>query len=135
MLLLEKHLRSDKVNSFIIKQKLPSLNDTLRYNRSNKYLGAQFKKEIEEAIGWAIRQALTSGTLHKTTRPVVINILWHEKSKRRDVDNIQSSQKFILDALVKKGVLVDDNRNYVKQIHHQIIDDKRDFVEVELMEV
>jgi Holliday junction resolvase RusA-like endonuclease len=123
------------INTLVIKQKLPSLNDTLRYNRTNKYLGAQFKKEIEEAIGWAIRQALTSKKLHKVTQPVIINIKWHEKSKRRDVDNIQSSQKFILDALVKKGVLIDDNRNYVKQIHHEVIDDVRDYVEVELMEV
>ncbi len=98
-------------------------------------MGAKFKNEIEERIGWDIRQALASKTLHKVKDPVVIKIYWHEKTKRRDVDNIQSSQKFILDALVSKGVLVDDSRQYVKQIYHEIIDDKTDYVEVELIEV
>lgn len=98
-------------------------------------MGAQFKREIEEVIGWSIRQALASKTLHKVKTPVIIKINWHEKTKRRDVDNIQSSQKFILDALVSKGVLVDDSRKYVKQIWHEIIDDVKDYVEVELIEV
>ena len=123
------------MNSFIIKQKLPSLNDTLRYNRTNAYVGARFKHDIEENIGWSIRQALTSRTLHRVERPVIVKIRWHEKTQRRDVDNIQSSQKFILDALVNRGVLIDDSRKYVKQIHHEIIDDVTDYVEVELIEV
>ncbi len=98
-------------------------------------MGARFKKDIEERIGWDIRQALASKTLHKVKDPVVIKIRWHEKTKRRDVDNIQSSQKFILDALVNKGVLIDDSRKYVTQIHHEIVDDVTDYVEVELIEV
>lgn len=98
-------------------------------------MGAQFKRDIEEVIGWSIRKALTSKTLHKVKTPVIIKIRWHEKTKRRDVDNIQSSQKFILDALVSKGVLVDDSRAYVKQIQHEIIDDVKDYVEVELIDI
>ena len=123
------------MNTFKIKQKLPSLNDTLRYNRSNAYLGARFKKEVEEVIGWSIRQALASKTLHRVETPVIVKIYWHEKTQRRDVDNIQSSQKFILDALVNMGVLVDDSRKYVKQIQHEIIDDTKNYVIVELVEI
>lgn len=123
------------MNIFKINQKLPSLNDTMRYNRANAYMGARFKKEVEEVIGWSIRRALASKTLHRVETPVIIKIYWHEKTQRRDVDNIQSSQKFILDALVNKGVLVDDNRKFVKQIHHEIIDDTNNYVEVELIDV
>lgn len=114
---------------------MPSLNDTLRYNRTNAYKGARFKKEVEEVIGWSIRNALTSKNLQRVTTPVIIKMHWHEKTKRRDVDNIQSAQKFILDALVNHGILLDDSRKYVKQIYHEIIDDKTDYVEVELIEV
>ena len=123
------------INTFTIKQKLPSLNDTLRYNRTNAYMGAKFKKEVEEAIGWSIRNALTSKTLHRVDVPVIVKIYWHEKTQRRDVDNIQSSVKFILDALVNRGVLIDDSRKYVKQIHHEIIDDTSNYVVVELIEI
>ena len=57
-----------------------------------------------------------------------------EKTKRRDVDNIQSAQKFILDALQHFSIIKNDSRKYVKQIHHTVIDDERDFVIVRFEE-
>ena len=123
------------MNSFIINQKLPSLNEYVAACRSNAYMGAKFKKEVEEVIAWSIRSALTNKTLHKTTNPVIIKFEWHEKTKRRDADNIASAKKFILDALVNKGVLVDDSRKYVKGFNDIIIDDTKDYVKVELIEV
>lgn len=116
---------------FIIKEKLPSLNETISVNRANRYAGAKLKKDIETSIGWAIKAA----ALKPITNPCVINIEWHEATKRRDVDNIQSSQKFILDAMVKCGILKNDSRRYVKQIYHNIIDDNENFVVVKIKEV
>lgn len=123
------------MNSFIIKQKLPSLNEWWHALGSNKFVGYKFKKEIEEVIGWSIKQALTSKTLYKPAGAVVINFEWHERTKKRDADNIASAKKFILDALVKQGILVDDSRKYVKGFYDKIIDDTSDYVVVELMEV
>ena len=123
------------MNGFTINQKLPSLNEVISVNRSNRFMGAKFNKDIEEKIGWCIRNALASSCLHQPDKPVMIRFTWKEANKRRDCDNIQSSQKFILDALVKNGVLVDDNRKYVKQTYHQIVDSKEFGVEVELIEV
>lgn len=123
------------INAFTINYKLPSLNEVIAKNRSNKYLGAKFKKEVEEVIGWSIKQALASNTLHKVDKPVIVKFTWAEKTKRRDADNIASAKKFILDALVKTGVLVDDSRKYVKGFYDVIIDDKKDYVVVELIEV
>lgn len=60
---------------------------------------------------------------------------WHEKTKKRDADNIAFAKKFILDALVKMRVLEDDSRKYVKGFYDVIVDDKEDFVMVELLEV
>lgn len=118
------------MNKFIINRQLPSLNDVISKNRANRYLGAKFKAEIEEAIGWDIKQALTKGELKPVTTPCEIHINWHEKAKRRDVDNIQSSQKFILDALVKNGVLPNDNRRWVRQVHHTVNEAEKDYVEI-----
>lgn len=122
------------ISAFTIRRKLPSLNEVIDKNRANRYYGAQYKADIEEAIGWDIKQALTAGTLTPTDQPCEIYIEFHEATKRRDVDNIQSSQKFILDAMVKNGVLKNDSRRYVKQVHHRIIDDSSDFVVVEIKE-
>ena len=114
---------------------MPSLNDYIEACRSNAQKGGKFKKEVEEVIGWFIKQALTSKSLHKPSGAVMVRFEWHEKTKRRDYDNIASAKKFILDALVKCGVLVDDSRKYVKGGYDVIIEDKEDFVIVELIEI
>ena len=115
---------------FKIEQRLPSLNEVIEANRTNRYAGAKMKREIEGIIAVYINIARHVGTIKPVKTPVVIDIEWHEKTKRRDVDNIQSSQKFILDALQKQGILVNDNRHYVKQVFHKIVDDTEDYVEV-----
>lgn len=111
---------------FMIKLKLPSLNELINVTRTNKYQAAAFKKDIEEAIGWSIKQAQTKG-LQKVTEPCDILIDFFESTKRRDVDNIQSSTKYILDAMQKCGVLPNDNRKWVRQIYHRIIEAEQDY--------
>ncbi len=98
-------------------------------------MGANFKKDIETVIGWAIKQALVMRTLKPVKKPCVIEIDWHEATKKRDADNVQSSQKFVLDAMVQNGILQNDSRRYVKQIYHQIIDDSVDYVVVRIREI
>ena len=117
---------------FIIREKLPSLNDVINKNRANKYLGAKFKAEIEQTISQYILEAKIKRVLKPIDEPVVLYINWHEKTKRRDADNIQSSQKFILDALQKCGIIPNDSRKYVKQVYHKIIDATKDYVTVEI---
>lgn len=56
--------------------------------------------------------------------PVTVNILWVEKDKRRDVDNIQFGAKFILDSLVNLNILPDDSRQFVCGINNTVITDK-----------
>ena len=122
-------------NTFIIEERLPSLNETIDKNRTNRYAGAKFKKSIEDMIGWSIKEALLKKTLTPVIKPCVIEIDWHEATKRRDADNIQSSLKFILDAMVKNNILQNDSRRYVRQIYHNIIDDEIDYVVVRIKEI
>lgn len=120
---------------FDIDKQLPSLNQYTSANRANKYAGAKFKKEQEEYIASCINKALASGELQCFDEPVHIFIDWYEKDKRRDCDNIQSSQKFILDALQQQGIIPNDNRKYVKQVHHRVLDGgKITFVRVSIAE-
>lgn len=113
---------------FVIEQKMPTLNEYTLACRGNKYSGAKFKKDIENVIGWSIVKA----RLPKVDKSVTIHFEWHEKTKRRDADNIASAKKFILDALVKQGVLIDDSRRYVTGFTDTIVDDTRDFVVVSI---
>lgn len=121
---------------FVINEKLPSLNEVINKNRTNKYAAAKQKKDIEETISLYILKALSSGALKPMSEtPCELYITWTESTRRRDVDNIQSSQKFILDALQKSGVIMRDSRRYVTQIHHYIRDGTRNSVKVELKPV
>lgn len=121
-------------NYFIIDAQLPSLNQYANACRSHAQEGGKYKKGYEELILWAILQAKQNGTLTKVKEyPVQIKITWHEKDKRRDVDNIKSAAKFILDAMTKSGLIKDDGRRFVSQIYDQIVDDKKTFVVVEIL--
>ena len=123
------------MNFLIIDAKLPTLNEYTVACRSHWSRGAEFKKSVESLIGWSIKKSKINGDLQAVEKPVEVFIEWHEATKKRDVDNIQSAQKFILDALQHFKIIKNDSRKYIKQIHHKVVDDKKDFVIVELREV
>ena len=115
---------------FTIEQRLPSLNELINADRINKYAGSKLKRETEELIGQYINVARYRGYIKPVDYPVILDIKWHERTKKRDCDNIHSGVKYILDAMQKTGIIKNDSRRYVKQIFHTVIDDERDYVEV-----
>ena len=92
---------------FVIDMKLPSLNDYIRACRSNKYLAAKYKRDVEADIGVFLTR------MPKWSKPIKIHFHWIEGNARRDLDNICFAKKFILDAMQKFGKLENDNRKYV----------------------
>lgn len=118
--------------SFTIPYRLPSLNDVIADNRANRYMGAKLKKDTENGIIYIIKAQRVKAP---EKYPVTVDIEWHEENRKRDADNIQSSQKFILDAMVKAGVLQNDSRKYVSQVRHNIVDDSESKVIVKITEV
>ena len=112
--------------------KLPSLNEVNRANRTHWSKGNAMKTEIEDMIGWAI----TNARLKPVRKyPCKISVVYYEPNKRRDIDNVYSSNKFILDALQRQSILKNDNPNCVSQIVNTVIYGKVDhYVEVEIEE-
>lgn len=92
---------------FTVPTKLPSLNDYIRANRTNVYKAAEMKRNIEYCI------KAYAHDLPEIRKPVKLHFHWREQNKRRDLDNIASAKKFILDALVSLGVLENDSQKYV----------------------
>lgn len=117
---------------FIIDKRLMGLNEYTKYNRTNKYVGAEVKKREQQYIIWCIKTQL--GNL-KIKKPVIGHFIWVEENKRRDLDNICFAKKFILDALVQSGVLKDDNRRIVTNFTDGFEYAKKSRVIVELEEV
>lgn len=122
-------------NKFIIPHRLPSLNDYINACRSNRYSGAELKLETDVAVCLAIKNAVRTGTLRPPKPPVRLAFTWHESTKRRDADNVASAKKYILDAMQATSIIPNDSRKYVVGFSDEIVDDTRDYVEVEIFEV
>ena len=91
-----------------IQMKLPSLNDYISAERTNRYMGANMKRNTQDGIAWFIAK------LPRFENPVTIHFHWIEKTSKRDLDNVAFAKKFILDALVENGKLIDDSQKYVR---------------------
>lgn len=118
---------------FKIHGRLPGYNQVISKTRASRYEGARQKQDAESQIGWAIRRAMKEGHLEKVRVPVKIRFTWHESTSRRDLDNIFSGKKFILDALQNMRVLDGDGQKYVKGLSDEFVLDKvEEFIMVEL---
>lgn len=119
------------MSTLIISGDLPSLNEYTKANRSKygEVLGARVKREAEKLIRLHIQaQGLTD--IHYV-HPVRIDFRWYMENARKDPDNVCFAKKFILDALVRAGVLENDNYRHVKGFTDNFFIDK-DFPRIEI---
>lgn len=94
-----------------IPDRLDGLNDYISAERTNRHKGAKMKRDNEIIVAVAIRQCMRGVQIEK---PVFMEYVWYEPNKRRDLDNISSfGRKVIQDSLVSAGVLKDDGWKYV----------------------
>ena len=69
----------------IVKGKLNNMNDYIRALNTNRYKGADMKKDNESRVMQAIYEQF--GRL-RITRKVRMHYRWYEPDKRRDLDNV-----------------------------------------------
>ena len=112
-----------------IPMKLPSLNEYVNVCRTNKFKAGKYKADIERVIGFYLMK------MPDWSNPIKIHFHWVEGNKRRDLDNICFAKKFILDAMVKKGKLTDDNRRCVTGFTDEFSYGKETKVILEIEEV
>lgn len=114
----------------------PSLNDYIRFIGTNPKAGGRFKKKYMDIAMAFIRKDLRQ---YKVSKPVIIHYYCYENESghKRDVMNVVSyADKVIEDALVKLGVLPDDNPRWVKNTTHDIIYTRGEpFIDVVLEEL
>lgn len=90
----------------VIRARLNNLNDYIGAERTNRYKAAKMKARNENLVKIAIKQQMRGLRIEK---PVYMAYQWYEKNRRRDLDNISSfGRKVIQDALVQTHVLQND---------------------------
>ena len=130
-------MNAKKYGKFTVDTQIPSYNEYINKCRGNKYNANSFKQNIEKIVGKYINEACNRGELPVfDDTPCIISFTWYESKANRDVDNIQSGQKFIIDALRKYKIIKNDGQKYVKQTFHRIArsDTGKTYVVVELLE-
>lgn len=114
----------------VFEGKLPGLNDYTKACRTNPHVGAAMKKKVEKGL----LNQLSDYDGAMNIRGARVNFLWYEGNKRRDKDNIAFAKKFVLDALVSKGILLDDGWNGVASFRDSFaVEPGEERVEVEII--
>ena len=94
--------------TFTIEGRLESLNKTLKIPRYRFWQSLRRQKMKTMIERW-----ICCSNVPQFKMPVKIHILWVEKNKRRDFDNIRSGAKLILDALTKSERIVNDSQRWL----------------------
>ena len=116
---------------FVIRGRLPGLNDMTREARGNKYESAKTKRSCTMLCGAAAK----SQNIPAMTRPVVVSILWVEPNRKRDMDNIACGAKYILDGLQEAHIIANDGwKDILGIVHRYDVDATNPRVVVELQE-
>ena len=109
----------------IIDKPLLSLNEYIKIERGNKYAAANIKKSETRYCEICSKNRMKAVSDY----PVDILVKWYTKG-RKDSDNVDFGIKFILDGMVKAGVLENDSPKFVRNIYHQHFKDKNEHCEV-----
>lgn len=119
------------MKTYEIHTKLPTLNEYINIERTNKYAASSLKKKFTKVC--ALSSLVLKNKLDNTkTHSLVIN--WFVENNKVDSDNVFFGVKFILDGLVESGVLLNDSRKYITNIHNNIKTSTKYKIEVNLLE-
>ena len=115
----------------VIHGRLDNLNDYIAACRTNQYKGSTVKHRNEEKVLCAIYEQL--GRL-RIQKPVYMRYTWFEKNRRRDLDNISSfGRKVIQDALVEAKILKNDGWKEITGFSDRFaVDPENPRIEVEI---
>lgn len=110
---------------------LPSMNEIIDTSKSHYAKYSKMKKEHTDLVAWI---AMTK--IRKQLEKIDLDITWHCKDRMKDKDNIVAGVKFILDGLVKAGVIKGDGWKQVGDINHSFeVDKKNPRIEINIKEV
>ena len=107
--------------TLILKYRLPTLNEYIDLERANWKAAAKSKKKHTIAV---MILASSSDLELDHSKKYNVDILWVVCNLRSDPDNISHGIKYILDGLVKAGILKGDGHKQIGTITHRFTLDK-----------
>lgn len=106
-----------KTQRFFVPGPLPNMNEVISAAKGYNGRGFAYKKMKEEWTG-LVEESIRKAEIRPVESCTVV-LCWMEKNRRRDPDNITAGgTKFVMDGLVKAGILSGDGWDYVKGLLH-----------------
>ena len=105
--------------SFTIPGRFPSLNEYIDAERTFRMKAAAMKRKHTDRVC----ERAQAADMPVFRNPVFIVIDWVEPNRRRDPDDIRFGLKFVLDGLVKAGVIPNDTQRWVLGIEDRYFTD------------
>lgn len=116
----------------LFETQMTTLNDYINAERTDRYIAASIKKRITNSC---MVESLNHRGIIDPNGLYDVEAYWQTKDNRKDPDNIYFSIKFILDGIVKAGVLSGDGRKNIRNNCHYIETTGKDCVKIILKKV
>lgn len=112
--------------TFTIPGRIESLNQSFKVGKW-RFTASRKRQAAKREIGaWIFEQRVP-----KFAGKVHIKVVWFEKNRMRDFDNISGGVKVLLDALVIAGRIKGDSQKWLAPVQHEFaIDKERPRIEV-----
>jgi len=111
-----------------IEHKFTTLNQFINATRTNRYVSAKIKREETEIARLSLLGYPPLNT------PVKLRFIWSCANKRTDLDNLVWARKFIIDGMVKAGVIENDSMRYIVGFEDVLVFSDKWSVEIEVYE-
>lgn len=108
----------------VIPVELPSLNEYVTAERSNRFAASAMKKRFTHICSVYTRAAINEGVTFDW--PCELKFVWYMPSRRKDPDNVAFAKKFVLDGFQQCGFLENDNIKHITALHDEFRIDKAD---------
>lgn len=105
----------------VFKGEFTDLNTYIKAINGSKFSGNNIKQEETDRVYY---ECLKQKIKPTEEYPVHIVYNWYSKDKRKDIDNICFSKKYINDGMVIAKVIKDDSQKYVTSIEDNFFVDK-----------
>jgi hypothetical protein len=111
------------VATLFIPGPLPGMNEMIAaaHHRRGKWDGYG---ALKRQWGAAVFAHAKSARMPAVPSPVAVTFAWREPARRRDIDNVAAGAKFVLDGLVKAGVIEGDGQRHIVRLEHSFGVDK-----------
>lgn len=108
---------------FVIPHRLTRQNEYINQERRNKYAAAKIKKDMTHICSRYVPKG-------HIDYPIEVHLIWTVKNYANDADNVAFGKKFILDGMMKAGLIKKDNLTMIKHLRDDYKKGKNEQVEV-----